>query len=357
MRRIASSDVRSAVLASLGLASGLFDLESPEAMAALVRRAASMLCPCPPRLLVNEIRGALHGLASVTGDEIEAALEAVVAHGDLWELRDRSPDSARASTRLVYVAAPAYVARGSGNALLLGLAPDGTPTLPPHLERQIEHEGHIRRLPMLEAEDRSLLQELGVRELTFDEWSGVPARRSAEEHMAVLEALLEEAPPSGEVQGLRVLDPSQPVRFYRGRWTETGRLSSRLVGRRPQAYGADLWCFVELVAGEAKRFIDFPVEEESHRACDEAWRLQAAIDATRGDPQRYRLRMSGPDGKVAIDLFSPVPEWARRRWDAVGSPLAPKRCLFSYEFSSAELEEELRFLHEDLWLAQFPDEE
>lgn len=358
MRRVSSADVRAAAVASLGLNPEVFDLESPEALGALVRRTASMLCPCPPRLLIDEMSKALRWVASVDAEEIESALEAVVAHGDLLELQERGPISSRGLARLIYLAPPAYVARESGSAMLVGLAPDGAPTFPSHLGEKIEFIGHVRRLAILTDEDKSFLDELGVRELVLSEWSGTPSRRSPEEHLAILDAELEEAPPSGEIPGLRVLDASLPVRFYKGRWAQPGRLSGRFIGRRPQAYGADLWCFVELARGDAVRFLDFPVEGESCRGCDEAWRLQAAIDAVRGASQQYRLRRGPPDEPVVLDLFSPVPGWARRRWDAVGSPVAALKCLFSYQFSSAELDEELRFLHDELWLtaSQSPNE-
>lgn len=356
MRRISSSDLKSAALASLGLDPDVFDLESAEAMAALVRRTASMVCPCPPRMLVNEIRRALRGLVSDETDKVELALESVLAYGDLQELRDRDPEARRSSTRLIYVAPPAYVVRESGTTLLVGLAPDGASLLPAHLEEHTEVVGHVRRLPVLDADDRVLLQELGLRELTIEEWSGAPVQRGAAEHLSLLEEELEEAPASGEVPGLRVLDPSRPVRFYKGRWAEAGSLSGRFVGRRPQAYGADLWCYVELDNSGALRFVDFPVEEESYRGCDEAWRLQAAIDAVRGAAQQYRLRRNEDDDTFAIDLFSPLPAWVTRRWDAMGFPVPPRKCLFSYEFPCAELAEELDFLQDDLWLVQWSSE-
>ena len=47
--------------------------------------------------------------------------------------------------------------------------------------------------------------------------------------------------------------------------------------------------------------------------------------------------------------------WARRRWDAVGEPVLPLRSLFSYKFGDDEIEEELKFMAEGLWLAQSSD--
>jgi hypothetical protein len=51
-------------------------------------------------------------------------------------------------------------------------------------------------------------------------------------------------------------------------------------------------------------------------------------------------------------VFSPVPMWARRRWDAVGEPVTLSGCVFAYRFGAAELEEEARFARDVLWLAE-----
>jgi hypothetical protein len=83
----------------------------------------------------------------------------------------------------------------------------------------------------------------------------------------------------------------------------------------------------------------------------EAWRLQAAIDHEHGTPQMFRLR-SGPRGTRVIDLFSPVPMWAKRRWDAVGEPVESSGCLFSYKFGVDEVLEEVDFLKDKLWLVE-----
>jgi hypothetical protein len=51
-----------------------------------------------------------------------------------------------------------------------------------------------------------------------------------------------------------------------------------------------------------------------------------------------------------MEFFSPVPMWARRRWDAVGEPLTASGCLFAYRLAETELTEEVRFAREALWL-------
>lgn len=157
------------------------------------------------------------------------------------------------------------------------------------------------------------------------------------------------AQPSRDIPGLLLLDPDRSVRFYSGRWIEPRFQSGRFVARRSQAYGADLWCYVQLRDGYPERLIDLPTSGSRWRGCDEAWRLQMAIDAHRGDPQRFRIR-PGPQATRILELFSPIPMWARRRWDAVGELVLASGCLFAYRFAEGEGKEELRFANDMLWL-------
>jgi hypothetical protein len=95
--------------------------------------------------------------------------------------------------------------------------------------------------------------------------------------------------------------------------------------------------------------IDLPEANDRGRGCDAAWYLQMAIDASRGEPQRFRIR-DGAGGQVVLDFFSPVPMWAQRRWDATGEPVAPSGSLVSYRFRKTEVAEEIGFLSSALWM-------
>jgi hypothetical protein len=79
--------------------------------------------------------------------------------------------------------------------------------------------------------------------------------------------------------------------------------------------------------------------------------MQLAIDALRVRPQRFRIRRQ-IDGNVLFELFSPVPMWARRRWDAVAEPISSLGSLFAYKLSLSELDEELQFSKDALWLEE-----
>lgn len=353
---LSSADVRARAVRSLGLDPAKFDITSIEAIAASLRRAAGIYCPCSPTTLLRAVMRPLDGLVDNL-DRIEEmaedVLEAMTAYGDLLESRDVASKEGESARNLLYAAPPAFVMRESGAALIIGVVPERVSALPEDLDAKIEYVNHSRRLPAGIDDLRSRLVELGLVEVSITTWMRAPAAERHEAHLARLNKCLDSAPPSTDIPGLKLIDPEKPVRYYRGRWVEKLKGSGRYVGRRPQAYGADLWCYVELENGRPSRFVDLPIQRSRVRGCDEAWYLQAAIDAVRGEPQRYRVRHEG-EGSVILDFFSPVPMWARRRWDALGEPISEPGSLFSYCFMASEVEEEFRFAREHLWLAEMP---
>lgn len=355
MRRLTAAEVHAQKIAELGLDPNALDLTSTEAIAGALRRAASFLCPCAAATLVRGVVRPLRGLVDnieVVKDMIEETLEAMLAHGDILEHRDFEEDSGHGTATLLYAAPASFVARKSGAVILLGVASDQLSALPDDIEVRIEYVNHLRRLSPLPGGDlRAELGQLGLMEISYDHWLKAPRMDTPAQHLSHIDRLLNAAQPSRDVPGLLLIDPERPVRYYRGRWVEARSQSGRFVGRRSQAYGAQLWSYVQLRDGNPERLIDFPIGSSRWRGCDEAWRLQMAIDALRGEPQRFRVRPGAGDTRV-IEFFSPVPMWTRRKWDAVGEPVLSSGCLFAYRFPQAELAEELRFAREELWLDQ-----
>ena len=357
MRQLTAAEVHARKVAELGLDPSARDLTSVEAIAGALRRTASFLCPCTARTLVRGVVSPLRGLVddlAMTKDLVEDTLDAMIAHGDILEHRDIEGEPGCGAALLLYAAPAGFVVRESGAVLLLGVASDQISAVPDDLDARIEYVNHVRRLTPGPGEDlRSELLQLGLIAISYSGWLRLPPCETCAEHVARLDLLLDAAQPSRDVPGLSLLDPTRGVGYYRGRWVEPRAQSGRFVARRSQAYGADLWCYLEMRDGNPERLIDLPVGGSRWRGCDEAWHLQIAIDAQRGEPQRFRIRL-GPEGTRALEFFSPVPAWARRRWDAVGEPVSASGCLFAYRLGEAELAEEMRFAREALWLDEVP---
>jgi hypothetical protein len=355
---LTAEQVHAISVTSLGLDAATIDLRAPEALAALMRYAASLSSPCSARALRNSVLRSLNGLISLeVGEEgrhgreaLDQTIEALISYGDLLELKAPEDDAAR----LIYFAPPTFVAL-NGVIFLIGGQADGVDLLPSHLRGIVEFRSHTRRIRVGATEEvKKTLSALGWIELPPNLWLAAPRRTTPEQLLIHANAALSAGTASGEVPGLRVLDPDAPPTYYRGRWAEPNRKSGRFVARRAQRYGADLWTYVELSGGVVTKLVDLPLEVGSvlFRPCDAAWQLQMAIDAIAEHPQVFQLRPKPTAGWVVVDILSPVPMWARRRWDVLGEEVLPYRSLFAYRFPEAEFVNVRQTLEGELWLRE-----
>ena len=353
MRVLTKTEVQSRAVAHLGLDPTILDLTSVEAIAAAFRRSASFLCPCAPATLIRGVVQPMRGLVDdpvSTSVLAQETLESMIAIGDFLEHSDIDGDTVHGTGKLIYPAPASFVPRENGSLILLGIPPFHLPGLPRGLAERVEYTGYLRRLNLVQGEYLGTkLKELGFIEVFSDRWLQVPRRVSTAQHLARMDHLLTSTHPSGDVAGLSILDPESPVLYYRGRWTSSRSQTGRFIARRAQAYGADLWCYIEMRDGRPLRLLDLPVAHSRWRGSDEAWHVQMAIDAQRGHAQRLRV-VTGPGGTCQIQFFSPVPMWAQRRWDAIGEKVKASGCLFAYRLAETDLAEELRFARNMLWL-------
>ncbi|MBX3177716.1 MAG: hypothetical protein KF886_10170 [Candidatus Hydrogenedentes bacterium] len=354
MKVVSIAEIHRRSVESLRLDADALDLTSVEVVAATIRRAASFYCPCPMRTLGSVVVGAHRGIiddSEAFARTVDDTIESLVAYGDLLELEEPDLDDAAVRGRtLLYCAPPCCVPRLTGSLLLLGISADGVSSLPNDLEASIEYSGHSRILQTTNGDDLERLKELGFLELSMDAWLRSPAKGSPEQFLVSINEQLRTVSAAGEIAALRIINPDSNVDFYRGRWVEPTNECGKFVGRRPQLYGADIWCYVELKDGQPLQLIDLPLARSKWRGCDDAWLIQLALDAVRGNPQKYLVRR-GPPGTTIVDFFSPLPMWAKRRLDAMGETVPPMRSLFSYKFRDDELAEEADFLQKRLWLA------
>lgn len=359
-RGLSALGVTALSVRALGLDAESLDLESPEALAALIRRAASFATPCSPRELRGIVLQSLRGLSEVGQDSQEALhapidqmIEALTSYGDLIELPVAESDDGVAA-RTLYLAPPTYVCVDDVLFLLGGVLDGGEP-VPSNLRDAVAYRSHSRRIHGGNtSENAKQLHALGWVELRYDLWLPAPSQETPEQLVASANAALAANTTAGEVPGLTVLDPKSPTTYYRGRWADPVRKTGRFVARREQRYGADLWSYVELVSGAVSHLVDFPLTKKTvmMRPCDEAWHLQLAIDALAGQRQQYRRRPGPPSGVILVDFFSPVPFWARRRWDVLGERIASHGSLFAYRFPANVFADVERTLQGDLWLAE-----
>lgn len=353
---LSANDITKEIVRELGFDPEDVAVTSIEVLSALVRRTAGLLCPCPRKRVLKNVLQSLDGVIpnhEDLKDEVDETIDMLVAHGDLLEHNDITREFTR--SEIVLNRAPlSFIKRDSGACVLLGITPDDRPVLPDFLHEKILYNNFSRVIPDYAAPDVSThLSGLGFIELPYKAWSKCPVPADPEKHIAAMDSHLMSslAHSTDVIEGLRILDPSTTVEYYPDRWVTPKEHTGRFIGRRPQAYGAALWCYVELAHGKPRRFLDLPLPGSRWRGCDEAWHLQAAIDASVGRPQQYRVRDGVRDFTI-LDLLSPVPSWAQRRWVMVGMSVPRYQCLMSFRFRFGEIGEEIRFAKEHLWLSE-----
>ena len=327
-------------------------------LAALSRRSAGILCPCSRTTLRTALLESLQGLGNdeaAMPDRIDAVLEGLTVGGDLLELNDVATVDPAVKGTWVFAAPPSFVISHGGSIFLAGTVPDQDTFLPPSLASRILHRGITRIIEPLTGEDLAgELRDQGLQELSESVWLKTPKAEAADEMLSSMERRLAAMPPSGTIGNLEILDPARPVRYYRGRWVSPAQKhSGSFVARRPQDYGAPIWCFVTLERGVPVRLLDLPLKKTRWRGCDVAWHLQMAIDRCRAAPQLYRRLPGG--NEVRFDFFSPLPQWSQRRLMIFGRPAPREGSLISYWLPADIAEHEERFLQERLWFTPIND--
>ncbi len=313
--------------------------DAPEFIAAALRRAASFTCPASPGRLIDAVFGALQPLhPAVERPIIADVLEALISGGDLIEL---TPNADR-RTRMLYLGPPTCVSRRPGEYLLAGVHPSGA-VVPGSFT--VTATG-TRRIATTAKEDNIP----GFRAVDAERWVSRPATQPARDFVREYAQRLSFAPRGGDNLPSEILDPTRPSRYYRGRWRpphagDTGMF----VARRPRTYGADLWCLVDLGAGTVNRVLALPAVDAAVAAHDEAWRLQAAMDATHGAPQV--VRVTEGVGTSRLDFFAPLPGFAARYINLM-TDAAPRArgALLSARTETDTVAGITNFLQDTLWM-------
>lgn len=357
--RIAANEVLAGCRETLGLPASQQAPLDDLLLAGLLRRSAGIHCPCSRTTLRASLMESLQSLP-VNGDplrdHIDAIIEELIIGGDLLELNDVVTEDTAVRGTWVFAAPPSFVVRPSGEIFLFGIVPDQDVFLPFSLTSRITYDGFTRAItPQLGEDFAAELREQGLQQLSDSAWLKSPKAEAAANVLGRFERRLDRQPPAGAISDLEILDPSRSVMYYRGRWSVPNNHTGTFVARRPQEFGAPIWCFVALEDGLPVRLLDLPLTRTRWRGCDAAWHLQMAIDYCRDNQQRYRRRVES--GGIRFDFFSPLPQWSQRRLMIFGRAVPRERSLISYRLPPKEAQTEERFLRERLWLLRTEDSE
>lgn len=350
LRPLSREDALHCVAADFGLANT--EDVSVEFVAASLRRAAGLMCPTTPRALVNAVHQSLSLLQpdDTLRERCRETLEAMVAHGDLMEFDeiDQPLAASAGQARLIYATPPCFVRLTDTRLLVIGITPDAIDALPPDVTTT--YRGVLRELSTVDkAALPSHLRLAGMHELSYDVWAKAPVRQASKDVVQRFEQALDLARPCGALDELQILNTAVRSPWYRDRWTEPRGLSGHYIARRPRRFGVDLWSYVVLQDGEPQRLVDLPLGQTAERGCDQAWRLQCAIDAESGEPQTYQLTHETND-TVRLDIHLPCPAWLLRRWESIGARV--DESVFSFRFTENDVAGEANLLEARLWMRQ-----
>ena len=333
---------------SLGVPFTAGDTIGRALIAQSLRRAVFIAAPCTHRAARELTFSALEPLADdvpALKDQIDQVLEDLVAMGDLLEMREE-PEGETA--RLLRPAPPAFVKRRDSSFAILGVA--GEEITPSLQGRVVHHASGLRTIHPGDAEAcRATLLDVGVIELPERIWLHAPPAASASDHVKSWIAKLPNDAAPARLDDVDVLDTGSPVTYYRGRWAALNNKHTGLfIVRRQQRFGAKLWSLAEVRGGVVQRLVDIHPKDSRFRACDEAWRLQAAFDAEAGHPQQVAVAVAG--SVATLSFFSPLPAWAERRLCIVGGRVDSRGALFAFELPAASADAEVKWLADALWL-------
>ncbi len=323
-------------------------------LSAMLRRTAGALCPCSRAVLRAALVESLSHLdqepASLPA-RLENLIDDLLVVGDLLELSDVTTGDAEAKGTWVFAAPPSFVVRKSGSIFLTGIVPDQDDWLPENIRSRIVLSNSTRSIKPHDGEDLAgqLIGE-GLSKLPETTWLKAPKTVAPSEALSRAAQFLAGEQPCAPVQGLEIIDPETKPTYYKGRWTSPKDHSGLFIARRPQEFGAALWCLAEIHSGSIQRIIDLPFRGYRWRGCDAAWHLQMAMDHERKAPQRYSLD-TAEDGMCRLSFYSPIPLWAERRLMILGRKRQGVKSLFTYEIPSDEAAQEEDFLQENLWLS------
>lgn len=319
-------------------------------IAQALRRASYILAPCPRHDLEFGVATTFGGLGE--GEQIdelvEGTLNSLLVYGDILEMRPKPGDQWEQSLLVLRPAPPSFVIRSDGSAVILGVAGDDLLGFTGEMAEKVTFSDVLRLLPPQHDVDlREYLKESALIELSEKAWLRTPPEEQAQSYVSTWTQRLR-AQSLGTSDDALILDGSRSSTYYKGRWTAPTNQSGLYVGRRPQKYGADLWCLYDLDRGEIVRFLDLFSVGDRLRPCDIAWRVQMAINSLAGNPQKVRSERSAEE--VFLDFFSPLPSWTERHLCVAGKASRRAGALITYVIPESRFDLEIGFLKRFLWL-------
>jgi hypothetical protein len=288
----------------------------PTYIAFLLRRLVGLLAPCSRRDILRLAKTSLGGITNdILDGFVSGALEDLIVCGDVLELPILAVDRDSGTPLQLLAARPGFVVQGQ-RIRIIGIAPDDARFLPEDLQAMVLARGGDRFIECENVEElAALLFDLKLRQISIERWLGPSSYETADTFLDRMAEYIEKIGRDESLMDMQWLWPSDgsPV-WYRDRWhTEPPTDVAMSIARAPQRYGNPRWYLVALGNTRGQRLLELPLDGEAPtRACDLAWRIQLALDYTRGHPMRFYVT-PGDANLFQIRLEFPLPLHDQRR--------------------------------------------
>ncbi|MGF6711619.1 hypothetical protein QFZ41_002583 [Luteibacter sp. W1I16] len=347
-RLINPMEMRAQIASDLGIRSRVASTDM--ILAQSLRRLCGLMCPVPRELVIECAIQSLDVALEVTQPQLKElvheTIEALIVAGDLVEVTD-DPTNGKIHTAL-YLCAPRFMPLGDRH-YLLGVASDDAVLLPEDISSALIHEGAVRYLPSATA--ATVVERLRLPEINYKDWTRKFSYGSAEDLRSDIEERLRIRGTVGDPGDIRLLSHAGGQAKYKERWRSPADESGYHVFRVERTYGAAAWFVGLFSAGRCTRYLAIDPLEVGGRACDAAWLIQLAVDATNGRPNTYTLEADGC--RTVIRPGFPLPTQAHRQLivlsGRIPSDVSPQGVL---SFSSGTVNEAEAFLQESCWFVR-----
>lgn len=326
-------------------------------VACLLRRLCGFMCPCPQRAILTAAKRSLAPLGKAAEPLIEQlapVLDTLLVIGDVIEVSRVGGALFDENRDWLFCGPPAFLEL-DGRCYVFGIAPDDAPVLAGSLRHRLRHDAIMRFLD--DDQDRRIgetLASLGMRRHTAETWLPRASGQSPQRLLEHLRNRLAVDGLEGEIPASEWLaHAGEQYMPYEPRWQPAIHQSGLHIGRATPEFGSRVWFVASLVGGQVERALVLPLADGSDRACDQAWRIQLAVDACNGTPARYRAWPVEDGMKVSVSF--PLPFAARRRLVLLGGMRNHNANTGAFWVPNAAWPQAERYLQAELWLLNDQD--
>ncbi len=277
----------------------------------------------------------------------DVLVDTLIEYGDVLLPDEFATGDNEARSALIYPAPPGFLVRKGGMVFIRGIFTDDFRWVWEKIASRVRYKGHVRFLSPEVGEDLpKYLKDCGLQSVPTETFLSRPPEEARESFLAQIDKTLNDSAGSGSVADFTWLAGSPASRNWNERWTDIAPSNGVYVVRRSRRFGSALWGIARMSSGRLTHLLNLPTKS-GVRACDEAWRVQAALDAARGSPPLIYVKHE--DGRTTVSTNRPFPAWVTRRWDLFGSKINRPGFLMSYSFSPKDAGEEVAFVSQFMW--------